>query len=324
MENHTKEIGLKELAQCKLYLAREGYAEPTIRSIWYLQKYFLEYLKEKSIENLSEVTPEIINQYRIFISNRPGQRKICLGSQNLKIWAVMHLFRYLVREKHYLYDPTSHVKLYKAKRERKREVLTEKEMIRLLNAPNPETTTGLRDKAMLELYYSCGIRNSESRMLTVNDIDLESRTVRIRFPKGGPRGGKSTPETVPMGKVAANYLEEYIKYARPKLLKNDLEETLFITYQGKPLSIAFPPRMVKKYARRAKITRKTDAHCLRHTCGTHLHDHGADIRAIQELLRHRSLNTTQVYVDVKMPKLRKVMEKTHPRELGIVYAPSAE
>ncbi len=321
METQAKELGLKEIADCQLNMVSEGYAELTRRTYSYNQRHFMQYLKEKSVEKLSEVTPEIINQYRIFISlNRPGKGRLSIRSQNTKMLAVIHLFRFLVRKKHYLYDPTSHIELHDpAKRRRVREVMTEKEMIRLLNAPNPETTIGLRDKALLELYYSCGIRNTESRRLLVNDVDLETRAVRIRHPKGG--GGD---EVVPIGKVAAHYLEEYIKYARPRLLKNELEEALFLNYQGKPFDIALPPRLVQKYARIAKIKRRTDAHSIRHTCGTHLHDHGADIRAIQELLRHKSLDTTQIYVEVKTPKLRKVMEKCHPREKGIAYASPPE
>lgn len=321
MENQAKEVGIKEIADCQLSMVAEGLAMNTRRTYFHNQKQFMRYLQEKSIEKLSEVTPETINQYRIFISlKQPGKKPLAIRSQNSKMQAVKFLFAFLVREKNYLFDPTSHIRLHDpAKRKRVREVMTQKEMIRILNAPNPESTLGLRDKAMLELYYSSGMRNTESRLLTVNDIDLESRTIRIRYPKG--RGGD---EVVPIGKVAAHYLEEYIKHARPKLLKNDLEETLFLNYQGKPLSIAFPPRAVQKYARIAKIVRKTDAHTLRHTCGTHLHENGADIRAIQELLRHKSLDTTQIYVEVKTPQLRKVLEKTHPRERGIVNAPPVE
>ncbi len=323
MEN-KQEVGIKEMAECQLYLIAKGYADLSRKQILCNQKQFIRYLKEKSIEKLSEVTPDVISQYRIYITlNRPGNiRPLKIRSQIAKLSAVKHLFRFLVREKHYLYDPTSHIEFPHdpAKRQRVRQVMTQKEMIRLLNAPTPETTVGLRDKAMLELFYSCGIRNTELRLLTIKDIDLAARIVRIRFPKGGPRGGEVN-QIVPIGQVAANYLEEYIKYARPKLLSNDLEETVFLNCEGRPLSRDFPPRMVQKYAKIAKINRKTDAHTIRHTCGTHLHDNGADIRAIQELLRHKSLDTTQVYVEVKTPKLRKMMRMCHPREKGIINAP---
>ena len=321
MEKQIKDVGIKEVADCQLGMTAEGCAVLTRRTYFYNQMEFMRYLKEKSIEKLSEVTPQVIDQYRIFISlERPGKKRLSIRSQHIKIRAIKKLFQFLVREKNYLYDPTSHIKLREPeKRRRVREVMTQKEMVRLLNAPNPETALGLRDKALLELYYYCGIRNTESRLLLVRDVDLDGKTMRIRHPKGG--GGD---ETVPIGKVSAHYLEEYIRHGRPKFLKNDLEETLFLNYQGEPLSIACPPRIVQTYAKIAKIGRKADAHTLRHTCGTHLHDNGADIRAIQELLRHKSLDTTQIYVDVKTPKLRRVLEKTHPREKGIVDAPPIE
>jgi integrase/recombinase XerD len=320
MKTDRCEISIKELADYKVNMMTESYSDRTIKMYLVFLGEFIKYLETKSIEKLSEVTPEIINQYRIFLSlDRPDKGRLSMKSQNLKMIAVIGFFRYLVREKHYLYDPTSHVRVKDPPRKRTREVLTEKEMIRLLNAPNPETTLGLRDKALLELYYSCGIRNTESRCLTVKDVDLEGRLVRIRFPKGG-----KGDQVVPIGRVAALYIDEYLKHARPKLLKNDLEETLFLTSTGRPLTDDMPSHIVRKYARLAKLKRKADAHTLRHTCGTHLYDNGADIRCIQELLRHKSIDTTQIYIDVKASKLRKVLEKTHPREKGIVYAPAIE
>jgi integrase/recombinase XerD len=312
-------LGIKDLADYKINMITEGYSDRTIEGYILSLGRFMKYLKEKSIEKLNEVTPEIVNQYRIFISlDRPGKGRLSEQTQNLRMIAIIGFFRYLVREKHYLYDPTSHIRLKNPPRKRTREVLTEKEMVRLLNAPNPEKKLGLRDKALLELYYSCGIRNTESRMLTVKDVDLEHRTVRIRFPKGGG------DEIVPIGRVAALYLEEYIKNARPKLLKNELEETLFLSSTGKPLPYGTPVSIVQKYLPKAKIKRYACAHSLRHTCATHLYDNGADIRCIQLLLRHKSLDTTQVYLEVKATQLRKVLEKTHPREKGIVYAPPVE
>ena len=302
----------KELADLKISMLTNQYSERTISMyINYTVKFF-DYLAEKSIEKLSGVTPEVINQYHVYLATeRPGVKKICVKTQNLKMVAVMNFFRFLVRDKNYLYDPTSHLKLKDPPRHRTREVLSEKEMERLLNAPNPECPIGLRDKAMLELYYSCGIRNSESRTLLVKDVDLENRIVRIRHAKGGE------DQSVPIGRVCAVYLEEYIKHARPKLLRNDLEETLFLSKNGKPLGFEMPSTIVQKYAKIAKIERDVDCHTLRHTCGTHLYNHGADLRCIQELLRHKSLDTTQIYIEVKITTLRKVLEKTHPRERGM-------
>ena len=318
-KKQEKELALKEMADFKINMMTEGFSNATIDTYLKSLGKFRLYLKEKSVERLTEVTPEIVNQYRIFISlERPGRGRLSLQTQNLMMIPILNFFRFLVREKHFLYDPTSHIRLAKPVRKRVREVLSEREMIRLLNAPNPEKKLGLRDKALLELYYSCGIRNTESRLLTVKDVDLENRTVRVRFPKGGG------DEVVPIGRVAALYLEEYMRDARPKLLRNDLEETLFLSFTGKPLGDGDPSHIVHKYTKKAKIKRNACAHSLRHTCATHLYDNGADVRSIQLLLRHKSLETTQIYLEVKASKLRKVLEKTHPRERGMVYAPPIE
>jgi integrase/recombinase XerD len=313
-----KEV-LKDLFRFSTYLKTHGYAPRTIESYMPYVREFMAYLDTKSIEKFQEVTPEVVSQYQMYLGTElPGKRRLSLKTQNLKMIAVMNLFRFLVRERSYLYDPTSHIQIKDPPRKRVREVLTEKDMVKILNAPNPEDPIGLRDKAMLELYYSCGIRNTESRTLLTTDIDLENRLVRIRNPKGGG------DETVPMGKVAALYHEEYLRYSRPKLLKNDLEMTLFLTKSGKPLDDSMPSHIVQKYAKIAGLKRKADAHTIRHTCGTHLHNHGADIRFIQELLRHKSLDTTQVYVQVRAEHLKKVLSKTHPRERGVVSVPAIE
>lgn len=320
METKIKDIGDKELADYKIYLMTSGFADRSIETYVHRIREFLRYITtEKSIEKLTEVTPEVVTQYHIYVANLKFNGKpLSMITQNQKIHTVMSFFRFLVREKHYLYDPTSHIKIKTPPPRRVRQVLSEKEMIKLLNAPNPERMLGLRNKALVELYYSCGIRNTESRMLTINDVDLENRTVRIRHPKGGG------DHTVPIGKVAALYIGEYLKHSRPMLAKNELEQTLFLSRSGRPLTQMMPAYIVKRCAKLAGLKRKVDAHTLRHTCGTHLYNNGADIRCVQELLRHKNLDTTQIYIEVKETQLRKVLERTHPREKGMVYASPIE
>jgi len=313
-----KEV-LRDLFRFSTYLKTQGYAPRTIESYLPYAREFIAYLDSKAIEKLQDVIPEVVSQYQTYLATElPGKKRLSIKTQNLKMTAVMNLFRFLVRERNFLYDPTSHIRIKDPPKKRVRQVLSEKDMVKVLNAPNPEIPIGLRDKAMLELYYSCGIRNTESRTLLTTDIDLDNRLVRIRNPKGGG------DDTVPMGKVAALYLEEYLRYSRPKLLKSDLEMTLFLSKSGKPLDDSMPSYIVQKYARIAGLKRKADAHTIRHTCGTHLHNHGADIRCIQELLRHKSIDTTQVYVQVKAEHLKKVLSKTHPRERGTVRVPAIE
>src|SRR5262245_61728565 len=111
MEIQTKNVGIREIADGKLYMIAEGKADNTIRNYTCNQALFMKYLKEKSVEKLQEVTPEIINQYRIYLSlKRPDRGRLAIRTQNERMTAVMYLFRFLVREKHYLYDPTSHIK----------------------------------------------------------------------------------------------------------------------------------------------------------------------------------------------------------------------
>jgi integrase/recombinase XerD len=170
-----------------------------------------------------------------------------------------------------------------------------------------KTTLGLRDRAILELFYATGIRNAELITLRVQDLSLESRQIVVT--------GKGNKErAVPLGRIAHTWLLRYLAEARPKLARRYAPDQVFLTRRGRPFARANLCQMVRNRAKSAGLPACTGPHSLRHTCATHLLQAGADIRFIQELLGHVSLSTTQVYTHVDITDLKKVHAAFHPRE----------
>lgn len=183
------------------------------------------------------------------------------------------------------------------------------EVFRLLERPERGKPLGLRDLAILEVLYSCGFRVSELEGLTISSIDFDERLVRVI--------GKGDKERiVPIGRQALQAVRNYLKatqYLRGRNLDTSWGEPLFINFRGGALSGRSIGRIIKKYAIESGLTADVSPHSMRHTFATHLLDGGADLRAVQELLGHESLSTTQKYTHVSLDRLMEVYDKAHPR-----------
>jgi integrase/recombinase XerD len=185
--------------------------------------------------------------------------------------------------------------------------LSVKEAQALMVAPDSNTPTGTRDRAILELLYSTGMRNTELRCLKLSDVDSRRGEVRISFGKG------RKTRIVPIGEVAAHFLALYLDNARSHLVRRVDEELLFVSWRGRKLSKGSLTEVVHRYAVKAKIAKKVTCHTLRHSCATHMLRGKADLRYIQEMLGHGSLSTTQIYTKVELSDLKRVHRECHPR-----------
>jgi integrase/recombinase XerD len=183
-------------------------------------------------------------------------------------------------------------------------------MERILNTPNVDTPLGLRDRAILELMYSTGLRNMEVRNLKLYDVNTKEGEAYVRYGKGG------VGRAVPLGEIAAKYVDLYVKDARLKLLgwKED-SGYLFLGRSGKQLqSATVNQHIVQRTVDRTGLKKHITAHGFRHTCATHLLKGHASLRHIQRLLGHKSLDSTQIYLRVEVSDLKKVLKQCHPRE----------
>lgn len=214
-------------------------------------------------------------------------------------------YRFLLRERAITYDPTIDIQSPKLGRALPK-FLTESEVEKLLAAPDLSDPVGLRDRAMLELLYACGLRVSELTGLTVGSLNLRQGVVRVT--------GKGNKERlIPMGQEAMLWLERYSMEARLSLLGNQPAEILFPSNRAQPMTRQTFWHRIKLYAKKADIRTPLSPHTLRHAFATHLLNHGADLRVVQLLLGHSDLSTTQIYTHVAQARMQALHAQHHPR-----------
>ena len=186
-------------------------------------------------------------------------------------------------------------------------VLSEDEVVRLLSQPDITTAEGFRDRTMLEVLYATGMRVSELINLTLERVDLNMKYI-IAFGKG------SKERIVPLGSVAAEFLQQYLEKVRPKLTHAGRNTNIvFLAFGGHELTRQRFWQIIRGYGRKANINKALTPHILRHSFATHLLDNGADLRSVQELLGHSDISTTQIYTHLTNKRLRDIYAKAHPR-----------
>ena len=286
------------------------YSPNTVKGyLFYLNRFF-RYLEEVSISEITAVTRDTVRDYQIHLYeelNRKGEPN-SVFAQNNALKVVKSFFRFLGAEGYLPGDPAKGVAYAKVPKRLPRSILTQAEMKRLLHVPNTGTVVGYRDRALLEVLYSTGIRKEEINGLLLQDVDCQGGFVRVNSGKGGK------DRVVPLGKIACRYLENYIKAVRPSLIRDPYENHLFLSLRGKRLSKNVVWGIVKRYTRKTGIKKIISPHTFRHTCATLMLRNRANIRHIQEMLGHASLNSTQVYASVSITDLKEVHARCHPRE----------
>lgn len=221
-----------------------------------------------------------------------------------RLSTLRRFYRYLLREGLIGEDPTADVRSPSLGRPLPKSI-TEASVEKLLAAP-PETTLGVRDRAMLETMYASGLRVSELVALALNELDLTTGLVRVTG-----KGGKE--RIVPLGDEATSRLGDYLKGVRPSLLGEQKSGAVFLTRRGQPMTRQAFWQLIKRYSAVAGIDSSLSPHSLRHAFATHLLNHGADLRSVQMLLGHADLSTTQIYTHVAKARLQTLHASHHPR-----------
>jgi integrase/recombinase XerD len=292
------------------HLTVRNYAPGTIRgNLFYLNR-FLSFLKERGIREISGVTKDVIQAYQTDLYERINRRgePNSVASQNNAMKAVKSFFRFLAKEGYLIGDPGRDVSYARAPKRLPRSILTQTEAKKVLHAPDVKTVLGYRDRTLLEVLYSTGIRKEEAINLEVRDVDCHDGFLRVNQGKGGK------DRVVPVGRIACRYLENYVLAVRPCLIRDPRNDHLFLSLKGNKLSKNMLWEIVKKHAERANIKKVVSPHTFRHTCATLMLRNRANIRHIQEMLGHASLDSTQVYTAVSITDLKEVHGKCHPRE----------
>ena len=257
------------------------------------------YLEENGI-NYAKVSKEDIKAYLNYLK-QIGKKPSTI-SRNLA--SIRSFYQFSIRNKKIKNDPTEDVQSPKIEK-RVPSVLTAQEVELLLEQPKDVDLKGTRDKAMLEFAYATGMRVTEIINLNIEDVNLEGEYVICRV------GSKQ--RNIPLGSLSLKALKEYIDEARPILIRNEKEKALFVNVNGQRLTRQGFWKIVKYYKEQAHITKDITPHVLRHSFATHLLQNGADLKAIQTMLGHSDISSTQVYMQFQDPGLKDRYQKAHPR-----------
>jgi len=263
---------------------------------------YIRYLKEKKIRRVEDIS-------QLFLQDFIGQLyDVGLSGSSLarNFSALRGFHKYLIANGMTEHDPTELLETPRLKR-RLPSVLSVQEVIRIIEQPDTEQPLGIRDRAMLEVLYGCGLRVSELLGLKLDNLYLKEEFIRVR--------GKGSKERfVPIGREAIHRLQVYLGRTRPLLTDSvHSRNTVFLNRRGRPMSRMGFWKILRKYVLLANISAEVHPHTFRHCFATHLLDNGADLRSVQELLGHEDISTTQIYTHVTRQKLAKVFKEFHPR-----------
>jgi len=294
---------MKELIDTFLnYLSIErGLSNNTIISYREDLNNYLTFIENKNIDSLSKISKDNITGFML----AQRDKGIAPNSVARRLAAIRMFHRFLARERILKNDPSTLVdspKLWK----RVPDALTLNEVEALIAQPNVHNSQGTRDRAILETLYATGMRVSEAVNLKKDNVNLD-----IGFLRCIGKGDKE--RIIPLGKKAIASISRYIKESRPKFLKDKASEFLFFSRSGKKITRQSFWKIIKKYAKLARIKKPIKPHTLRHSFATHLLEHGADLRSVQEMLGHSDISTTQIYTHVNKDRLKSVHRQFHPR-----------
>lgn len=296
MEDHLKNF-------MDFMLVEKGLAQNTVLSYERDLKSYIHYLRNvETIETFNDVQRFQIVHFLSFLKEQGKSAKTLARH----VASVRAFHQFLLREKAVEQDPTVLIETPKSERSIPK-VLSMQEVEKLLDAPNQEGHFGLRDKAMLELLYATGIRVSELINIDVDHVHLTMGFVRVI--------GKGNKERIiPVGRTASEAIKNYIDHGRADFItKKNRDDALFLNHQGKRLTRQGFWKILKKLTAEAGIAVELTPHTLRHSFAAHLVENGADLKAVQEMLGHADISTTQIYTQVTKTRLKDVYSKFHPR-----------
>lgn len=268
----------------------------------------LDWLERRGCD-LSQVRTDDLLAYQtsLYAQRKKDGRPFASGSHKNAVMAFKSFFHFLYRRGYLLSDPAAAVEYPRTERRLPRVILTRDEAKRILESASEKTPTGLRDRAILETFYATGIRVSELGNLTPDDVDTEERILRVILGKG------RKDRNVPLTRAAAQAIERYLLKARVKLAGRKNARFLFLANRGGWMDPSTLNKIVQTWAKKARVKKHVTCHTFRHSVATHLLRGRADIRHIQALLGHASLQTTERYTQVEISDLRDVIRRAHPR-----------
>jgi integrase/recombinase XerD len=297
------------------YLAHLGvrnYSPRTIETREAFLRYFIAWCFERALTRPQQIDRPILERYQrhLFYYRKRDGEPLSTRSQHARIIPLRHWFKWLVREGHLLYNAAADLELPRLEKRLPKAILTAAEAEAVLAVPDIGSVAGLRDRAILETFYSTGIRRLELIHLSAHSLDLDRGTLMIRQGKG------KKDRMIPIGERALSWIEAYRDRARPELVSGRDDGTLFLSEWGEAFTPNAMTRLVRLCVEKSAVGKKGACHLFRHTMATLMLENGADIRFIQAMLGHAELSTTEIYTQVSIQKLKAIHTATHPGRLA--------
>ena len=269
---------------------------------------FIRWCQERSVERPTQVDRPLVERFQqqLFHHRKTNGEPLAARSQQFLLIPVRQWFSWLVKQGHLPFSPAAELELPKVVRRLPKAILSATEAEAVLAMPNVDTAVGLRDRAILETFYSTGIRRTELTRLSIQDVDRERGTLFIREGKG------KKDRMIPIGERALAWIAAYRDRARPELVGLQDDGTLFLNNLGRPLKPFHLTILAGLYVKKSGIGKEGACHLFRHTMATLMLENGADTRYIQAMLGHASLETTQIYTKVSIRALKAIHTATHP------------
>jgi integrase/recombinase XerD len=300
------------------WLRVRNYSEATVGNREHYVGEFAKWCAERSITRPAEVTKPLLERYQrwLYAYRQKNGKPLTWASQLQHLIPVRAFFKWLGRNNHILANPAADLELPRGEKRLPKHILTAGEAERVLALPDlaDGDPLALRDRAILEVLYSTGMRRMEVAGLKLYDLDQERGTLMVRQGKG------KKDRMIPMGARAFAWVARYIEEARPRLVVAGDDGTVFLTNLGTPFEPGRLTQLVRDYIDAAEVGKRGSCHLFRHTCATLMLEGGADVRFIQQLLGHAKLETTQIYTQVSIRMLKEVHTRTHP---GATLSPEA-
>jgi integrase/recombinase XerD len=291
------------------HLKLSGCSYYTIRAAKYGLARFARFLEAEQVSDIEQLNQDIIAEYQqeLYFCLTAKGKPLCLRSQSQLLSVVKGVTRFLKEQDYLVVDPAEAIRLPKKPRRLPKVILSEKEVQKLLSAPDMRTNRGYRNRIILEILYDTAIRRAEVANIRLADLDLAAGYILIQ-------GKGDKQRVVPVSQRVCELIQNYILMVRPKYVSNDDPGYLILNRWGQQMNANGIWAAVKRCTKLAGIKKNVSTHTFRHTCATHMLKNGAPVRHIQEMLGHESLESTQIYTRVTINDLKQIHAKYHPSE----------
>jgi len=290
------------------YSKIQNLSERTLETREVFIRRFIIWCDERSLAHPGDISKPILERYQrhLFLLRKDNGEPLSISGQHTHLMGVKAFFRWLARSNYILYNPASDLDMPRVPKRLPRNILTAREADLILNIPDISKSAGIRDRAIMEVLYSTGIRRKELADLKISDIDTERGTLMVIHGKG------DKDRMIPIGDRAISWVRKYLNEVRPELVIGVSGNYLFLNLYGEGIGVSWLSKIVADYIKQADIGKTGSCHVFRHSMATLMMENGAGIRYIQMMLGHSSLRTTQIYTQVSITKLKEIHTATHP------------